>query len=300
MKPSCVTTQVNISSYSSWKVGGAVDFFAQPKNEQDLKNVLLWALAENLPVTVIGGGTNILIHDSGIRGLVISSCQLQGWEEKKEKGYYLLSVMSGVAKHEIMRVYMKQKLAPALFLSGLPGNIGGGVAMNAGIREDINPREFTQIVDWVEVYQWNKEEGVVFKKYSHDQLKWGYRHCFGWQPGMIFRVGLKWPDKPDENIRSLVMEANKRRLSKQPLDKLSCGSVFKNPSEYSSGFLIEDSGLKGFRIGGAEVSKKHANFIINTGEASAQNIFDLIEHVRLVVKQKKGIQLESEVVLVGF
>ncbi|MFZ4404354.1 MAG: hypothetical protein ACOYOK_09665, partial [Pseudobdellovibrionaceae bacterium] len=126
-----------------------------------------------------------------------------------------------------------------------------------------------------------------------------YRHSNGWKPGYILRVGLAWPLEPDDTILDKVRKANQLRLSKQPLDKPSCGSVFINPVGHKAGQLIEQCGLKGFTIGGAQVSQKHSNFIVNIGKASASDMWQVILHVQKVVEEKTSVQLRTEVVLMG-
>lgn len=291
---------VNLASRTSWKVGGEAQFFSEPTSIEGLQESINWALSQELSITTFSGGTNILISDQGVSDFVVSTSQLQGIEEVFHEGdEFRLSVLAGTSKFEVMRKFLKHSLSPALFLAGLPGDIGGGVAMNAGVREKVAPREFVEIVDWVEVLQW-KEGKVFLQRYLNSELQWGYRHCQGWQPGVIVRVGLKWNEPPRAEVRQWVKEANERRLSKQPLDKPSCGSVFRNPEGFSSGQLIEECGLKGKTIGGAQVSEKHANFIINTGSASSQDIYDLIHFVQREVKDQKDIVLQTEVVFLGF
>ena len=295
-----VQKNVNLASYTSWKVGGEAEFFSEPKTVENLQEVVNWALSEELAITVLSGGTNVLVSDGGLSGLVVSTSKLQGIEEVSHEGdEFRLSVLAGTSKFEVMRKFLKNDLSPALFLAGLPGDIGGGVAMNAGVREKVAPREFVEIVDWVDVLQWNEDSSFIHR-YQNSDLQWGYRHCRGWQPGVIVRVGLCWSEPSHAEVRQWVKEANQRRLSKQPLDKPSCGSVFRNPEGFSSGQLIEECGLKGKTIGGAQVSEKHANFIINTGDASSQDIFDLIGFVQREVKDQKNIELQTEVVFLGF
>lgn len=161
----------------------------------------------------------------------------------------------------------------------------------------MTPREFVEIVDWVEVMRPQTYELV---RLSKDQLQWSYRHCDGWKPGIITRVGISWPNEPDNDVLTKVREANKVRLSKQPLDLPSCGSVFVNPPGTSAGKVIEQCGLKGFAIGGAKVSEKHANFIVNFKNSSASDIDAVIKHVQATVKAKAGIDLKTEVVYLGF
>ncbi len=168
--------------------------------------------------------------------------------------------------------------------------------MNAGVAESFKPREFCEITDWVEVLRPSGE----LEKIASSGLEWSYRHCKGWQPGVIVRAQLSWPLEEDSQILEQVRNANKVRLSKQPLDMPSCGSVFVNPPGLKAAQLIDSLGLKGYSVGGAQVSPKHANFIVNTGGARATDVLSVIEHVKKTVKEKKSVELHTEVVLIGF
>ncbi len=305
---------------TSWLVGGSADLLAQPVNMDQLREAYAWGLAQKIPVTVLGGGTNVLISDRGIRGLTIAlrkfssalvatsapsagsaAHQVGGRASNaaainESSGPRLeIEALSGTSKSELLKIFLKHKLEPALFLAGLPGDVGGGIAMNAGVSEAMSPREFVELTDWVEVL---KPDGGV-SRYSRADLQWSYRHCTGWQPGIITRVGLSWPLEPSADVLDRVRAANKVRLSKQPLDLPSCGSVFINPVGHKAGQLIESAGLKGFAIGGAQVSTKHANFIVNTGGATATEIHQVISHVQQTVLSKTSVELKTEVVYLG-
>ncbi len=167
--------------------------------------------------------------------------------------------------------------------------------MNAGVSEEFKPREFMELVDWIEVIRPNEK----IRRVPKAELKVGYRHCEGWQPGIIVRVHMSWPLEPQDDVLEKVKAANKTRLLKQPLDQPSCGSVFRNPEGHKAGALIEQCSLKGYKIGGAQVSLKHANFIVNVGEAKARDIHRVIEHVQKTVKAEKGVDLQTEVVYLG-
>ena len=303
-----------LKNLTSWLVGGAAEYLAQPVTLDDLREAYLWAVEAKQPVTVLGGGTNVLISDQGVRGLVIAlrrfssaivttsspagvaSGSSDAGALNESCGSRLeIECLSGTSKSELLKIFLKYKLEPALFLAGLPGDVGGGISMNAGVGEMMKPREFVELTDWVEVL---KPDGGT-RRYMRDELKWTYRHCTGWQPGIISRIGLSWPLDPLPDVLDRVRSANKVRLSKQPLDQPSCGSVFMNPAGAKAGQLIESAGLKGFTVGGAQVSKKHANFIVNTGAASARDIHAVIAHVQTVVLASAGVRLNTEVVYLG-
>ncbi len=295
--------QVALAPLTWWKIGGPAEHFIQPRDQEELEQALQWAQSQSWPVTVLGGGSNVLIPDEGLPGLVISLRELRGLKSEiipqEEPPFQRLCItaLAGTPKSDLTKVFLEHKLAPALFLCGLPGDTGGGVVMNAGVSESIQPREFVEIVDWVEVLRINSENSneASLLRFANTDLRWTYRHSSGWQPGVIFRVSLSWPLQPQENIMSEVKLATRNRLKKQPLNWPSCGSVFKNPEGYKAGALIEQSGLKGFSIGQAQVSELHSNFIINRGGATAKDVRSLIEHIQNTVRDKFAVELQTEV-----
>jgi UDP-N-acetylmuramate dehydrogenase len=291
-----IKQNVLLAPYTSWQIGGPADFFCIPKNLEDLKSALSEADKNNWPVTVLGGGSNVLVSDKGIAGLVICLKDLTGSTVEIRGEDLVIEAWAGTSKSELLKIFLKNKLAPALFLAGLPGDIGGGVVMNAGVAEAFVPREFGEMVEWIEVL---RPKTLKIERLLHSQIKWTYRHTEGWQPGIVVKVGLKWPNKPEADILDRVKTANKVRLSKQPLDMPSCGSVFVNPEGHKAAQLIDSCGLKGFRIGDAQVSTKHANFIVNLDKATAQDVLSVIEHVKRTVLQQKSVALKTEVIHLG-
>ncbi len=276
-------------------VGGLAEYFTEPLSVTELQKSLRWAEESSQAVTILGGGTNVLISDQGVPGLTVCLRKLTGAKTEVRESVLKITCLAGTSKSELLKIFLKYKLAPALFLAGLPGDVGGGVVMNAGVGEQITPREFVQLVEWIDVLK--SDFSTV--RHPVKDLHWSYRHCSGWQPGVITQVGLSWPLQPVEDILAKVKHANHVRLSKQPLDQPSCGSVFVNPAGHKSGQLIEAAGLKGFSCGGAKVSEKHANFIVNFNQASAQDIHQVITHVQTTVKAKSGVDLKTEVVYLG-
>lgn len=290
-----ISQNVNLAEYTSWLVGGNADHFCLPETLDDLKEAITFAKDKNLKITILGGGTNVLVSDDGIEGLTICLRRLSKISSVEKDGRLHIEALSGTAKSELLKTFLKQKLAPALFLAGLPGDVGGGVVMNAGVAEAFVPREFMDFVDWVEVLTLDLQTIRLQKS----QLTVKYRHTDGWQPHIIVNVGMSWPLENDPTILDKVREANKIRLSKQPLDMPSCGSVFKNPEGHKAAQLIDSTGLKGYRVGDAQVSLKHANFIVNLKKATAKNIWDVITHVQNTVEKEKGVKLTTEVVKLG-
>lgn len=284
-----------LSAWTFWKVGGPAEFLCLPENLDDVRSAVRLAKQKNLAITVLGGGTNVLVSDAGVRGIVIAMRGFASVATEEDSGKLRVRVSAGTPKSELVKIFLKWKLAPALFLCGLPGDVGGGIVMNAGVGESIVPREFVEIVDWIEVLR-DDEKLVRLEK---SQVQWTYRHSAGWQPGIVVAAQLSWPLEPDDEIGKKVKEASKKRIATQPLQQPSGGSTFKNPPGRKAGALIEQAGLKGFQIGGAQVSPKHANFIVNLGVATASDVNRVIGHVRTVVREKFNVELETEVKYLG-
>ncbi len=331
VKPNCIQSNVSLKSYNTWKTGGTAQFLALPESLQQIKECITWAEFEKLPICFLGQGSNALISDEGIQGLVLCSKKFQNVDILDHDKTFRLRCDSGALKYKVMRLFLKYKLAPALFLSGIPGDVGGGVVMNAGVGEALKPREFCEIVQSIKVLTWtttaseNLETKMTTNDYSstfqkdragvkqseidelqfstkefdNQDIQWSYRSSKNWQPGFIYEVVLSSPMQPIADLDDQVKSAISNRKLKQPWDKPSCGSVFVNPPNYKSGQLIESLGLKGFQMGGAQVSNKHANFIVNTGSATSQDIHSVIEHVKLKVFEKYQVSLHTEVVYLG-
>ncbi len=286
----------NLAALTSWKVGGPAEYFYQPENYKDLADAVAWAEKNHHVLTVLGGGSNVLVSDKGVKGLILHLGKLNQMTVKEEDGKLKISAQAGVQKSELGRAFLKKKLAPAVFLAGLPGDVGGGVVMNAGVGDAITPKEFVEITEWVEIFRLDEKKFITL---NADYLTWSYRKCNGWQPGIIVQAGFHWPLKEVPDIVETVFAANRLRMSKQPLNLPSCGSVFKNPQGDKAGRLIDSCGLKGFQVGQAQVSPKHANFIVNLGGATASDIDQVIRHVRKTVAEKSKINLDAEVIYLG-
>lgn len=295
MFPPWIKKNIPLAPLTSWQIGGAAQFFCEPLNLEELRLSYLWAQNQALEVTLIGGGSNVLVSDQGVVGLVISTRKLNQLRVEAHPDRLHLFAECGVKKTDLLKQFLKYKLAPALFLAGLPGDLAGGVVMNAGVSESITPQEFGEIVLSVDVMRPSGEIETL----SHSDLIWSYRQAKGWQPGIIVRAHLAWQMQPDLTILEKVKEANRQRLLKQPLDWPSCGSVFKNPPGLKAAQLIDKCGLKGYAIGGAQVSTKHANFIINLGQANAHDTWNLINYVKAEVEKQFQVSLHTEVVRIG-
>lgn len=290
-----ILKNVKLADYTSWLIGGAAEHFCLPTNLDELKEALQYAEIHQLKITIIGGGSNILISDKGIQGLVIGLKKLSETKTEIKNNRIYIECLAGSSKSELLKIFLKNQLGPALFLAGLPGDVGGGVVMNAGVAEAFHPREFMELVESIDVMTAKGE----IKNLKKSDLQISYRHTDGWQPHVVVKVYMSWPFEQNPTILQQVRDANKVRLSKQPLDMPSCGSVFKNPENYKSAQLIDQCGLKGFRIGDSQVSLKHANFIVNLGAATANDTWHLIQHVKKTVKEQKGVDLVTEVIRLG-
>ncbi len=296
-----IQKNISLQKYNTWVVGGPAEFFCLPYSVDEVVQAQAWAREKKIPVHVLGGGSNVLISDHGVSGLTICLKQMNQLkfetlpaENKDHQQTLSVKAQAGVSKFELLKIFLKHELDPALFLAGIPGDVGGGVVMNAGIGERYHPKEFGQIVFSVDVI---KPDGSL-QKYKHQEIKWDYRHSTGWQPGIISEVEIRWPMVKNPSILVQVKAANQMRLQKQPLDLPSCGSVFVNPGPKAAA-LIDSCGLKGYTLGGAQVSKKHANFIVNFNQAKASEIKQVIEDVQKIVFEKTKIQLQTEVVMMG-
>lgn len=290
--------QVPLAPFTWWKIGGSADYLIEPKSIDEAAAAWRKATKSGGPVTWLGGGSNVLIGDRGIRGFVLLSRSLNRVEEVIETdGRLQIVTQSGAFKSELVKIFLKHKLAPALFLCGIPGEVGGGVVMNAGVGEEIRPREFCEIVDWIEII--DPAQDFAVKRIGARDLKWSYRHSEGWQPGWIVRVAVSWPLKVEEDLMNRVRLATRNRVQRQPLELPSCGSVFRNPPGHKAGALIEKAGLKGYQVGAAQVSLKHANFIVNLGRATASDVRAVMDHVQTTVQTQFGVKLETEVRFLG-
>ena len=277
----------SMAKHTSWGIGGCADLFYSPKSREDLVSFLS-SVDPNLPITWIGKGTNILVRDAGIRGVVISTKSFLKEIEKTSK--YLYKVEAGVACVELALFCQKNGIGPAAFFSGIPGSIGGALTMNAGSFG----METWDLVIEVEVI--NEKGDISFlEKESFDIA---YRTVTF--PFRLWFLSCSMSLSSDEQTtKDNLIELRNQRIKTQPLSEDTCGSVFKNPPGNFAGALIENSGLKGFKIGSASISEQHANFIVNEGGATARDIENLIKHTRQVVKKNYDIDLQPEVRIIG-
>lgn len=278
-----------MSAHTSFKIGGNADAFASITDIDEIRALIKYCKNKDIPYMIMGNGTNMLVSDKGIRGLVIQvGSGMQDYKIDGENVYAQAGILMSVLSKKIL----KAELTGFEPLSGIPGTLGGGIYMNAGAYGG----EIKDIVDEVTYVNSNGEVKTVKNK----DIGFSYRHSmFEDEKCVILSAVLKLKKGNAAMIKSAMDDYNTRRLDKQPLNMPSAGSTFKRPEGYFAGKLIEDSGLVGYSIGGAQVSEKHAGFIVNRGGASAQDVLDLVEHIQKTVNEKFGVKLEPEIRLIG-
>lgn len=276
-----------MARHTSWRVGGPADLWFRPRSRGDLID-FLHNLDPVIPVYWVGLGSNLLVRDGGIRGAVI--CTAGTLEHLRNLGDGIVEAEAGVPCTVLARQCARWRIGPAEFFAGIPGTVGGALTMNAGA---FGGETWNHVLE-VEIVN---RRGELATRTARD-YRIAYREVRGaageWFLTARFRFDPQRPTSLD-GVRQLI----RARRARQPLGQPSCGSVFRNPAGDFAGRLIEAAGLKGFRLGGACVSEKHANFIINTGNATAADIEALILHIQAKVRERYGVHLEPEVHVVG-
>ncbi len=280
-----------MSRYTSFKAGGEAAFVAEAANEEQLKRILKITSNLEIPHILIGNGSNVLFKDSGYEVIVIRLSQDFAYVNVTDEGRVVCG--AAILLSSLSRELMKKELAGFEFASGIPGSLGGALFMNAGAYGG----EMKQVVESVRAIS---ADGSSERIFSNEEMKFGYRHSVLSENGYIaVEAVLNMEKGSGEKIAERMKELSARRNSKQPVNYPSAGSTFKRPEGHFAGKLIEDAGLKGVSVGGAEVSSLHSGFIINKGGATATDILDLITLVRNRVYDESGIMLEPEVRIIG-
>ena len=277
-----------MSEYTTLRLGGPADWLAFPKSPEEIAGLIREAGENNMPVTVIGHGSNLLVLDGGIRGLVIrigkemNRMTMKGNRIRAQAGAMLGAAAAAAAE---------AGLSGMEFASGIPGTVGGGVRMNAGayggeLRDVL--REVTGVT----------REGSI-RTFAAEELRLGYRRSAIPELGLtVTEAVFELKEDNREAIRERMADYNARRAEKQPLNQPSAGSTFKRPDGYFAAALIDQCGLKGYSVGGARVSTKHAGFLVNTGN-SAADYLELVHRVQRIVKERTGVSLEPEIRILG-
>ena len=278
-----------MTKHTSFHIGGPAELMAQPQSEAELQSLLLKAAEAAVPVTLVGNGSNLLVRDKGIRGLVI---KLGSMLRDINVSGNVLTFGSGVSLAQASKKAAELGLSGMEFAVGIPGSIGGAVYMNAGAYDG----EMSKVVKSVRVMD---AAGKV-SELSAGELDFGYRHsALQGSSKIVTSVTVELAAGDKQAIAEKMADFSNRRITKQPLELPSAGSMFKRPSGYFAGTLIDQTGLKGYTVGGAQVSTKHAGFVVNIGGATAADVLQLISDVQAKVFAAHGVHLEPEVLVLG-
>ena len=279
-----------MSRYTTWRIGGNADCLFLPEDGEDIVAALSFAKDRDIPYMVMGNGSNMLVLDGGIRGLVIKIGESMSSYTLQEN--LVLAAQSGCILAKMARETARMGLKGLEWAAGIPASLGGAAVVNAGAYE----HSFYETLQAVEIINGDGKLSTI----TVDDLEYGYRNTSLMQSGVVVtKVFLQMEEGIAEELTASVDMTLKSRRDKQPLELPSAGSVFKNPPGDHAGRLVEASGLRGLMLGGAQVSEKHGNFIVNIDHATAQDVLALIDQVQHIVNQKFGIMLEPEVRLVG-
>lgn len=279
----------SMKKHTTFKTGGNADIFASVTSVVELKALIALAKENNIDYTVIGNGSNLLVSDSGIRGLVIEIGQ--GLADYEVKGNVIYA-QAGILLKKLASVAAAESLSGLEEVSGVPGTLGGGIFMNAGAYGG-------ELKDTIKNVTYIDDKGEIHTV-SNEECEFGYRKSIFSAGGKFIvsaELELKTGDK--DEIMSKMADYTKRRREKQPISYPSAGSTFKRPEGYFAGTLIEQAGLKGYRCGDAMVSELHAGFVINCGDATSEDVMGVIKHTKKTVLEKFGVELEPEVRLIG-
>lgn len=277
-----------LSRYTFTHTGGPADWLAFPKSVDEVQRLVEFAKQHQLPITVLGNASNLIVKDGGIAGLVLILTDMKAITVHDNT----VTADAGAAYIDVTKVARDHSLSGIEFAAGIPGSVGGAVFMNAGAYggETKNVIAKATVMD---------RDGKIFEL-NNQELDFGYRHS-SVQDRHLIVLSADFALTPGDfaTIKAEMDDLNARRAAKQPLDLPSCGSVFKRPKGYFAGKLIHDSGLQGYTSGGAQVSKKHAGFIVNINHGTASDYLNVIHHVQKTVKEKFGVDLETEVRIIG-
>ncbi|MFS8885919.1 UDP-N-acetylmuramate dehydrogenase [Synechococcus sp. H70.2] len=281
---------IPLAPLTTFRVGGKAEWYCEPGSNRELQQCLAWARTQGIPVTLLGAGSNLLISDAGLRGLVIHTRRLRGLQLLEGGRIW---AAAGEPLVNLARVAAKQGWSGLEWAIGIPGTLGGAVVMNAGA----HGRAMADVLVEVQIL----DEDQKPCRLEPAALQFGYRRSrLQDLPWTVIGATLQLiPGRDPAQVQWETQRNLNQRLSSQPYHLPSCGSVFRNPETYPAGWLIEQAGLKGYRIGGAQISERHANFILNCGQASASDIYRLIRLAQEKVYQQWSILLEPEVRILG-
>ncbi len=280
-----------MSKHTSLRIGGNVDYFVVVNTVEQLKEVINIANENNIKFYIIGNGTNLLVKDGGIRGLVIK-LDLKNFKIKRSANEVLITVESGMSLATLASIALKEEIAGLEFLAGIPGTIGGAIRMNAGAYG-------SEIKDILVKSRYMTYDGRI-KTLNLSEHKFEYRNSvFSNLKGIVIDTTIRGKKGNKKEIEERIKEYSKSRKEHQPLEYPNAGSTFKRTEKMPTAKIIDECGLKGFSIGDAEVSTKHAGFIINKGKATAKDVLELVEYIKKEVKKKFDIDIELEILVLG-
>jgi len=298
LQPEQILVDEKMSAHTTFRVGGEADIFVEIRTCAELGKIFALLKSEGFSALgkdfyLLGNGSNILVSDSGIRGVVLHLSKEYGRIRVDEANGTTLVCEAGATLAAIARKAYENGLTGFEFAAGIPGSLGGAVVMNAGAYDG----EMRQVVKSVRLMTL---DGMIVEK-SAEEMRFSYRHSIlKEEPLVVLEADIALAHGNQQEIKAKMDELAFRRREKQPLEYPSAGSSFKRPAGYFAAKLIEDAGLRGFSIGGAQVSKKHCGFIVNTGNATAADIYALIREVQKRVKISSQVTIEPEVILLGF
>lgn len=286
----CVQIEEPMAKHTTFRVGGPVDCLLSPDTLEGVKAAVDFCKQEEIPYYIVGNGSNLLVSDAGYRGVIIQI--YKNLNQIAVEGETVIRAQAGALLSTVAKTAYSYELTGMEELSGIPGTIGGAVAMNAGAYGG----EIKDVLKEVTVLD-NRGEIIVIPA---DRLELGYRTSVIQKQGYVVLDAVLTLKKGDvEKIRARMEELKEQRVSKQPLDLPSAGSTFKRPEGYFAGKLIQDAGLSGYTVGGAQVSTKHCGFVVNAGGATASDVYQLICDVQKIVREKYQVELEPEVRMLG-
>lgn len=290
IKQGIVKIDEPMRKHTNFKIGGNADVFVIAKNIEEIKFVIKFSKENNILLTILGNGSNVLVSDKGIRGIVLQVGTKEIKIEKQKNA--LVEVEAGVMLGALAQALLKQSISGFEFAAGIPGSIGGAIRMNAGAYGG----EMKDIVKDVTVLNEKGEINVL----TNEECEFSYRHSrFTDSKEIVIKVTLELPLGDEAEIKAKMDEYAQSRREKQPLNLPSAGSTFKRGSDFITAKLIDECGLKGYTSGDAQVSTLHAGFVVNLGNATAQDVLNVVNHVKQVVLEKTGKQIELEVELLG-
>lgn len=283
-----IKTNEPMKNHTSFKIGGPAEIYIKITSIEELQKVLEFAKRENIKITILGNGSNVLVSDKGIKGIVIKTNLKDINIENKDSKNVEVTVSDAVPIGFLAQKFLKEEITGFEELSGIPGTIGGAILMNAGA----HGKEIKDIVTEVTAMDYN---GKIFN-FTNEEAEFTYRHSkFSNGEYIILQAKMLLQKGSKEEIKAKMDEYAQYRKEKQPIEYPSAGSTFKRGTDFITAKLIDDAGLKGYSIGGAKVSEKHAGFIINTGDATAKDVLDLARYVTDKVYEKFGKKIEFEI-----